>query len=142
MQVQRLHPLAKVPVRRTANAAGYDLFPVQPVQVPAGKRVEVHTGIAIAIPEGCYGRIAPRSSLALKNWIDVAAGVIDPDYRGQVVVVLHNHSSVEYVLSNDTACAQLILEKIETPPVMEVETLPETVRGAGGFGSTDVKTSN
>lgn len=84
------------------------------------------------------GRIAPRSGLAAKNFIDTGAGVIDADYRGQVKVLLFNHSDVDFVVKEHDRVAQLILERIYTPEVMEVQELEESVRGEGGFGSTGV----
>ena len=96
------------------------------------------TGISVAIPEGCYGRIAPRSGLAVKRFIDVGAGVIDADYRGEIGVVLFNHSDEDFVVKPGDRIAQLILEKIETPTVKEAEELPDTKRGTDGFGSTGV----
>jgi deoxyuridine 5'-triphosphate nucleotidohydrolase len=96
------------------------------------------TDIAIAVPLGTYGRVAPRSGLALKHGIDVGAGVIDEDYRGNVGVILFNHSDVDFIVAAGDRVAQLILEKIETPDVEVVDDLSETVRGGGGFGSTGV----
>lgn len=90
----------------------------------------------MAAPEGTYGRIAPRSGLASKHFIDTGAGVIDADYRGEVKVLLFNHSDVDYEVKKGDRVAQLVLERIYTPEVMEVENLEESVRGAGGFGST------
>ena len=90
----------------------------------------VKTGISIAVPEGCYGRIAPRSGLAVKKFIDVGAGVIDADYRGEVGVVLFNHSEEDFKVKPGDRIAQLILEKIDTPQVKEVEELPDTTHGA------------
>lgn len=84
------------------------------------------------------GRIAPRSGLAAKNFIDTGAGVIDADYRGQVKVLLFNHSDVDFVIKEHDRIAQLVLERIYTPEVMEVAELEESVRGEGGFGSTGV----
>ena len=98
----------------------------------------VKTGISVAIPEGCYGRIAPRSGLAVKRFIDVGAGVIDADYRGGIGVVLFNHSGEDFVVKPGDRIAQLLLEKIETPTVKEAEELPDTKRGTDGFGSTGV----
>ncbi|XP_016177828.2 deoxyuridine 5'-triphosphate nucleotidohydrolase, partial [Arachis ipaensis] len=98
----------------------------------------VATDLSISIPEGTYARIAPRSGLALKHSIDVGAGVIDADYRGPVGVILFNHSDVDFEVKVGDRVAQLILEKIVTPDVVEVEDLDSTVRGEGGFGSTDV----
>lgn len=82
------------------------------------------------------GRVAPRSGLASKNFIDTGAGVIDADYRGQVKVLLFNHAETDYEVKEGDRIAQLVLERIYTPEVAEVEDLEESVRGAGGFGST------
>jgi len=82
------------------------------------------------------GRIAPRSGLASKHFIDTGAGVIDADYRGQVKVLLFNHGASDFEVKEGDRIAQLVLEKICTPDVQEVEELEESVRGAGGFGST------
>lgn len=84
------------------------------------------------------GRIAPRSGLAAKNFIDVGAGVIDADYRGPVKVLLFNHGETGFEVKEGDRVAQLVLERIYTPEVEEVEELEESVRGAGGFGSTGV----
>lgn len=82
------------------------------------------------------GRVAPRSGLASKNFIDTGAGVIDADYRGQVKVLLFNHAETDYEVKEGDRIAQLVLERIYTPEVAEVEDLEESARGAGGFGST------
>ena len=82
------------------------------------------------------GRIAPRSGLASKHFIDTGAGVIDADYRGQVKVLLFNHNEADFEIKEGDRVAQLVLERIATPEVVEVEELAESVRGAGGFGST------
>jgi len=92
----------------------------------------------MAIPVGCYGRIAPRSGLAFKSSIDVGAGVIDPDYRGEVKVLLFNLGNCDFKAEAGTRIAQLIIERCETPPVVEVDSLDDTERGAGGFGSTGI----
>ena len=136
--VKRLVPTAVLPIHKTAYAAGYDLSSSEDFTLRAHGRGVVPTGLAIAIPEGYYGRVAPRSSLAAKNGIDTGAGVIDSDYRGPVGVVLFNHSDEDYEIKCGDRIAQLILEKIITPEVTEVVDgdLPETVRGSGGFGST------
>ena len=102
----------------------------------------MHTGLSISFPSGLYARIAPRSGLALKKFIDVGAGVVDSDYHGKVGVVLFNHGDQDFVVKMGDRIAQLILEKIDTPPVEEVQGLDDTVRGTGGFGSTGVKSSN
>jgi dUTP pyrophosphatase len=90
------------------------------------------------LPHGTYGRIAPRSGLAWKNYIDVGAGVIDEDFTGKVQVLLFNHSDVDFAVEQEDRIAQLIIERIKTPPVVEVFTIGGTERGSGGFGSTGI----
>ena len=99
-------------------------------------RALVGTGIALSIPDGLYGRVAPRSGLAVKHCINVGAGVIDPDYTGEVKVVLFNHGTEDFEIKKGDRIAQLILEKCETPMIKEIGLLEETLRGDGGFGST------
>jgi dUTP pyrophosphatase len=96
----------------------------------------ISTGIAVAVPEGCYGRIAPRSGLAAKHGIDVLAGVVDRSYRGALLVVLLNTGSDAVRLDHGERIAQLIIERCETPAVELVEDLDATERGANGFGSS------
>ncbi|KAF2772109.1 dUTP diphosphatase [Teratosphaeria nubilosa] len=136
LQVQLLSPTAKPPTRGSAFAAGYDLYASQPAVVPARGKVLVETDISIAVPAGTYGRVAPRSGLASKHSIDTGAGVIDADYRGPVKVLLFNFGEAEFKVEVGERVAQLIVERIYTPEVVVVEQLEETVRGAGGFGST------
>jgi len=105
--------------------------------IPARGKGLCPTDLAIALPAGVYGRVAPRSGLAWKNGIDVGAGVIDEDYRGNVGVILFNHSDSDFSVKVGDRVAQLILEKIAIVDVEETEgELPATVRGEGGFGST------
>ncbi|KAL1936735.1 hypothetical protein VTP01DRAFT_869 [Rhizomucor pusillus] len=134
--VKRLCNEAKLPTRGSAAAAGYDLYSSADVVIPAQGKVIVPTGLSIAIPEGCYGRVAPRSGLAAKHFLDTGAGVIDADYRGPVGVVMFNFSKVDYEVKQGDRIAQLILERIYTPEVVEVQDLDATARGEGGFGST------
>jgi len=98
----------------------------------------VKTDLSIAIPRGTYARVAPRSGLAWKKFIDVGAGVVDYDYRGNVGVILFNHGDEDFEVKKGDRVAQLILEQILTPDVVECEDLDATERGAGGFGSTGV----
>ena len=122
-----------------ALSAGFDLASAcDTMVVPAKGKALVKTDLAIAVPEGTYGRIAPRSGLAWKNHIDVGAGVIDADYRGNVGVVLFNHSEVDLTVNKGDRVAQLVLERISMDEAAGVESLEETERGAGGFGSTGV----
>lgn len=104
--------------------------------IPARGKALVDTDIAIAVPPGTYGRIAPRSGLAAKHSIDCGAGVIDADYRGHVKVLLFNFSDADFSVKEGDRVAQLILERIVSPQVVVVQELSETNRAAGGFGST------
>jgi dUTP pyrophosphatase len=144
LKVKKLSSDAVVPTRTTAGAAGYDLYASKAATIPARGKFIVPTDIAMAIPLGYYGRVAPRSGLAAKHHIDVGAGVIDADYRGAVGVVLFNHAETDYEIAKGDRVAQLVITKIDTPQVIEVDDLDDTVRGEGGFGSTgfqkDVKT--
>ncbi|KAH8161380.1 hypothetical protein CIB48_g6867 [Xylaria polymorpha] len=134
--VKKLSDKARLPTRGSAFAAGYDLYSSQATTVPARGKVLVDTDIAISVPAGTYGRVAPRSGLASKHSIQTGAGVIDADYRGQVKILLFNHSDVDFSIAEGDRIAQLVIERIYTPEVVEVAELEESVRGAGGFGST------
>lgn len=138
LYVKKLSEAGRLPQRGSDQAAGYDLFAAKDMEIPAKNKAIVPTDISIAVPAGCYGRVAPRSGLAVKNFIDVGAGVIDADYRGPVGVVLFNFSDVAFPIKAGDRIAQLILERCETPEVLEVADLDATGRGAGGFGSTGV----
>ena len=121
LQVKLLSDKAKLPIRGSAGAAGYDLFSAVNVIVPARSRVLVGTDISVNIPDNCYGRVAPRSGLALKFGLDVGAGVIDSDYRGNVGVILFNHTDVDFNVELGMRIAQLIIEHISNPELVEVE---------------------
>ena len=135
--VKKLTYDAILPTRGSDGSVGYDLYSVVDTIVPsqAGNAI-VGTGIALCIPLDCYGRIAPRSGLAAKHCIQVGAGVIDPDYTGEIKVVLFNHGTEDFEIKKGDRIAQLILERCETPPVEEIGLLQETLRGSDGFGST------
>ena len=136
LRVQILSPHATIPERATKGSAGYDLRSARDIVIPAGGRAIVYTDIAIAVPPGCYARIAPLSGLAVKRGISTGAGVVDADYRGNIGVVLFNHSDRDYLVEKGHRIAQLILEQILTPDVVQVYALDTTERGTGGFGST------
>lgn len=138
LRVRRLNEHALLPKRGSAGAAGYDLASCEDTEVPARGRAVVKTGLQIACPPGTYARVAPRSGLAVKHFIDTGAGVVDEDYRGEVGVVLFNHGDTAFQVKRGDRVAQLILERIATPEVLEVESLDDTQRGAGGYGSTGV----
>jgi dUTP pyrophosphatase len=135
--VKKLTYDAILPTRGSDGSVGYDLYSVVDTVVPsqAGNTI-VGTGIALCIPLDCYGRIAPRSGLAAKHCIQVGAGVIDPDYTGEIKVVLFNHGTEDFEIKKGDRIAQLILERCETPIIKEIGLLEETLRGSDGFGST------
>ena len=135
---KRLSSNAFQPEKCSPCAAGFDLRSAYNVVVPARGNALVKTDLAIKIPDGCYGRIAPRSGLALKNNIDIGAGVIDRDYTGNVGIVLFNHKDEDFLVTKGDRVAQLICEKIEYPKLVEMDELPDTKRGSSGFGSTGI----
>ena len=138
LYVQLLSESASVPQRMSEGAAGYDIKASQDVTIGPGERALVSTGIAMNAPKGTYIRIAPRSGLAVKNAIQVGAGVVDSDYVGEVKVLLFNCGSSPFEIKTGDRIAQAIVEQIKTPDVMVVGKLEDTARGAGGFGSTGV----
>ena len=139
VRVKRLYNNAKLPVGGSAGAAGYDLVAAQTAIVPAHGKLLVKTSLSISMPTGCYGRIAPRSGLALKKFIDVGAGVIDEDYKGEIRVVLFNFGDEDFEINMEDKIAQLIFKKIKTLAVVETDSLEETRRGDRGFGNTEME---
>jgi len=139
LRFAKLSEHATVPSRGSELSAGFDLYSAYDYVVPAHGKVCALTDIQIAVPEGCYGRVAPRSGLAVKKFIDVGAGVVDFDYRGNVGVVMFNFGEEDFKVEKGDRIAQLICEKIYYPQLEECKTLDETERGAGGFGSTGAK---
>lgn len=132
-----LDPSGRLPRRSNPADAGADLFSAESLMIHPGERALVGTSVALEIPEGFYGRIAPRSGLAAKHGIDVLAGVVDSSYRGEIKVVLlntdrHNTFHVE----KGDRIAQIIVESHFNLPIVEVDDLSESNRGGGGFGST------
>eukprot|EP00002_Diphylleia_rotans_P000526 TRINITY_DN10279_c0_g5_i1.p1 TRINITY_DN10279_c0_g5~~TRINITY_DN10279_c0_g5_i1.p1 ORF type:complete len:163 (-),score=39.27 TRINITY_DN10279_c0_g5_i1:227-715(-) len=142
LKVKKLSEHATIPTRGSSKAAGWDLYSAYDYVVPARGKELVKTDIAIAVPPNTYGRVAPRSGLAWKNHIDLGAGVVDEDYRGNVGVVMFNHSDQDFKVSKGDRVAQLILERISLADLQEVVELDDTERGAGGFGSTGVSSGS
>ncbi|WVO21286.1 uncharacterized protein IAS62_002593 [Cryptococcus decagattii] len=134
--IKKLSSSATIPTRGSPLSAGYDLYSAEETVVPARGKALIDSGLSIAVPEGTYGRVAPRSGLASKHSIDTGAGVIDADYRGPVKVLLFNYSDADFTIQKGDRIAQLILERIVMAPILEVEDLDVTARGSGGFGST------
>jgi dUTP pyrophosphatase len=137
----RVSDKARVPVKATPESAGLDLFASESTTIKCMSRGLVNTGVRVELPPGCYGRIAPRSSLALKNCVDVGAGVIDPDYRGSICILLINQGLEDFEVREGDRIAQFILEKYEDPILVEVTELNWTVRGTGCFGSSGTRRS-
>lgn len=136
LSFEKLDPDAVLPTRGSRAAAGLDLYSIEAIILHPNERRVIRTGLAVAIPEGYYGRIAPRSGLAIQKGVDVLAGVIDADYRGEIGCLLHNVGLERIDLPAQSKICQLIIEKIVTPAAVWVNHLPETGRGSGGFGST------
>jgi dUTP pyrophosphatase len=144
-----LLPTASVPVRATAGSVGYDLAAAEAVTVPAHGQALVRTGLSLTLPDGCYGRIAPRSGLAVRHSLHVGAGVIDQDYTGEVKVVLFNLGASDVTFAVGDRVAQLVLEccKVVNAVILgradhatraEDDAAVAAERGEAGFGSTGV----
>ena len=138
LKVSKLNESATLPTKGSAKAAGYDLSSIDGYTLQPGERRLFKTGLSFEIPEGMYGRIAPRSGLAFKRGIDVLAGVIDEDYRGEVGVILINLGRNPETFVAKDKIAQIIFEFYNDVDIIEGE-LENSERGAGGFGSTDKK---
>lgn len=140
IKVKKLHELAIIPKRNNPTDAGADLYSVQDLIIPSQSRAMVSTGISIEIPPGFYGRIAPRSGLAIKNGIDVLAGVCDSSYRGEVkVVIINTDKEKDFEITYGDKIAQIIIEQHFNFDFTESEELSESIRGDNGFGSSGNK---
>ncbi|MDD3262998.1 MAG: dUTP diphosphatase [Candidatus Absconditabacteria bacterium] len=133
---KKLSEKAKIPAQATFSDAGYDLFSTENHLLQPGERKLFPTNISTAIPHGYYGRIAPRSGLAYKHGIDVLAGVIDSGYRGDIGVIMINFGNEALQINEGDKIAQFIIEKCHEIQREEVDELPESQRGEGGWGST------
>ena len=140
ISVKLLRPGARVPTYGTEASAGADLYACMQdkVEVGPGQSVMIPTGIAMEIPKGYAGLVFARSSMGAKRGLAPAnkVGVIDSDYRGEIRVVLHNHSGESQSVEPGERVAQLLIVPVFTPGFQEAEKLSDTSRGAGGFGST------
>ncbi len=136
VNILKCHDCAIMPKRGSSLAAGSDLHSVMDYVIEPRSRCLISTGLKMQFPDNVYGRIAPRSGLALKNGIDVMAGVIDPDYTGIVMVLLYNSSDVKFEVKAGDRIAQIIFEQFKYPEFQEVDVLRVTQRSSGGFGST------
>jgi len=136
--VRRLDPELPLPARAHPGDAGVDLYAAEAVALAPGERATVPTGVAVAIPEGYAGLVAPRSGLAQRHGLGIvnAPGVVDAGYRGEIRVLLVNHGSEPVSLARGERIAQLLVIPVSTVGVVEVHQLPPSERGVGGFGST------
>ncbi len=136
IKIKKINPDGKVPTRAKSSDAGYDLYSTVDMPITPTARQLVPTGIAIEIPEGYYGRIAPRSGLAVRAGIDILAGVVDSGYRNEIKVVMINLGEGLVSVNKGDRIAQLIIEKCYDVEWEEVNELSDSDRGEGGFGSS------
>ena len=140
IRVKKLNPNAKLPTYGSSEAAGADLYACleEAVTIQPGEVFWVPTGIALEVPKGCAGLVYARSSMGAKRGLAPAnkVGVVDSDYRGEIRVVLLNHSKQPQTLQPGERVAQFVITPVLTPAYEEVTELSDTDRGAGGFGST------
>ena len=140
IKVKKLRPGAQLPTYGTEFSAGADLYACleEPVTIAPGETKKIPTGLSMEIPVGCAGLIYARSGLGTKQGLAPAnkVGVVDSDYRGEFMVFLHNHSAETRTVSHGDRVAQLLVTPVFTPGFEETNELTDTVRGAGGFGST------
>ena len=143
VRFKKLDPKAQIPTYGSAAAAGADLYALcdDGVVIPAGETVLIHTGLSMEIPEGYAGLIYARSGLACKRGLAPAnkVGVVDSDYRGEIMVALHNHSGTEQRIASGERIAQIVVTPFLKAEYVFEKELSETVRGEGGFGSTGRK---
>jgi len=144
IKFEKINKDAILPKRATQYSVGLDLFSPETIYIGSFERKAIHTGIRTALPWGVYGRIAPRSGMALSNGIDVLGGVIDPDYTGEIIVILINLSNESYCIEKHNKIAQLICEKYLAPTLCERKLFTQFAfrkdvvfkRGENGIGST------
>ena len=136
LRVKRISDDATLPTRGSSGAVGYDLARIEDFVLDTQSHLLVPTGLGFQLPNGVYGRVAPRSGLAVRHGVHIGAGVIDPDYMGEVKVAMFNLGLEPVEFKKGDRIAQLILERCEVPDVLEVDILVSTSRGEGGVGST------
>lgn len=144
MNIKKLNDDSVIPTKGSEYAAGMDLYsyiPEETLYIPAGATCKIGTGIAAEIPEGCFGAIFARSGLATKRGLRPAncVGVVDSDYRGEIIVALHNDSDKRQAIHNGERIAQMVIMPYVSVNINSVKELSDTDRGTGGFGSTGIK---
>lgn len=138
LPVKKLDPHAILPTRATEHSAGLDLYAAADIRIASGSSVTVPTGISAAIPHGCVGKLYIRSGHARKHGLELSnsVGIIDSDYRGEIMALIRNKGRRPYTIRRGERFCQLIIEEYVHAEVTEVDALPDSDRGAGGFGST------
>ena len=138
--VKKLHPKVKLPSYKTEGSSGMDImaFVENQIIIYPKNLALIPTGLSVAIPKDVEIQIRPRSGLAIKSSISVlnTPGTIDSDYRGELKIILFNHSNAEFIVKNNDRIAQMVLTPVLKIDFEEVDALPDTTRGSGGFGST------
>ena len=138
--IKKLDPAVQVPSYKTQGASGMDLmaFINEPIKLAPKSSCLVPTGLSVAFSDNCEIQIRPRSGLAAKSNISVlnTPGTIDSDYRGEIKIILFNHGNKEFIINNQDRVAQMVLTPIHKMDIEEVNNLPNSIRGKGGFGST------
>ncbi|HMO78355.1 MAG TPA: dUTP diphosphatase [Candidatus Paceibacterota bacterium] len=136
LQIKKLNPGAKLPQFAHDTDAGMDFFALNDVEIKPGERCLIDTGIAMALPSGCVALIWDKSSVPTKKGVTTLAGVLDEGYRGEVKILVLNISNEIQTFAAGDKVAQVLIQKVEHPQIIEVAELDETTRGEGGFGST------
>ena len=136
LRIKKLHPDAKIPTYAHAGDAGFDLYAIETVTIPAGNRALVGTGIAMEIPDGYAGLAWDKSGLSNNHGLKTLGGVMDAGYRGEIKVGVVNLGERDYTIEAGHKIAQVVIQKVERAEIKEVAELSDTVRGHGGFGST------
>ena len=137
LQVVKITDKATFPTKAYRNSAGHDIYSAYDYKIPPQGKEKIMTDIRVKVPEGTYGRIAPRSGPAMQNHISIGAGVVDEDYTGNLSIVVFNLFNSEFDIKAGDSVAQLICEKIAHPTLIEVTSLTQTERGEKGFGSSE-----
>ncbi len=136
VKIRKLTEESKVPEHAHKGDAGMDIFASEKVILRSGKHIVIPTGIAMEIPEGYAGLVWDKSGLAISHGLTIIAGVIDAGYRGEIFVAMTNISDKAYTLEKGDKVAQILIQKIESPIILQVDELTDSSRGEGGFGST------
>ncbi|MEK7175984.1 MAG: dUTP diphosphatase [Patescibacteria group bacterium] len=135
-KVKKIHPEAKLPSYAHSNDAGMDLYSLEDITVSAGKSARIRSGISLEIPEGYAGLCWDKSGLSMNHGVKVLAGVIDPGFRGEVVMAVFNLGKEDYTFKKGDKVMQMLVQKVENVEIMETDALSESERGEKGFGST------